>query len=165
MSYDLTLIGGRVIRVTDQQGGIVKDHKLNGDKDEVMEFGDDVIELNRIKLIEKVHDPLPDRHKEERALDYSRCRGQRSIQKEVMMLIRKKYPREWPKYFRDNEYKEKIRLWLHESSPKAWCDAKTGECSCDADYKAQKSSKTAVLDMFPGATEVEVPKPDRKDLE
>lgn len=166
MSYDLHLIGGGMIRVTDEQGEQAKHLKATGSSDELLQLDKDLIEIGRVKHIEYVYQPatnlqdlsLP-------ALPDNRCKGQHSIQKEIMILIRKKYPREWPKYFRDAEYKEKIRLWLRESSAKAWCDAKMGECACQADYVPSRASHAVVLDMFPGATEVEIVKDGRKDTD
>ena len=165
MSYDITVIGGEIIRVTDEQGEKLKYLKLNGKPSDNIELGDDLIELGRIKQIKKVADPQPIKMVLPSPQDSTRCRGKRSIQFEIMKLIKKKYPTEWPKYFRDKAYKEKLRLWLREKSEGEWCDAKAGTCVCTSDYTPDPRRLRTVLEMFPGAEILDsMPQSPRKDL-
>lgn len=82
-----------------------------------------------------------------------------------MRLIKKKYPTEWPKYIRDTNYKEKLRLWLHEKSGDEWCDAVAGTCVCTSDYVPDPDRLKTALELFPGAEVLgTLKKENRKDL-
>lgn len=158
MSYDITVVGGEIFRVTEEQGDKLKLLKLNGKPSDNVELGNDVMELGRIKHIRKVSEPqVPDTRT--KLLDDKRCRGERSIQREISKLIVKKYPTEWPTYIRDKAYKEKLRTWLHENREGEWCDYVAGTCVCGprSDFYGENDRRVdSILSMFPGAVKVPI---------
>lgn len=166
MSYEITVIGGEILTVTDEQGEKLKELRLgNIPQTRPVDIDGVVLELSRIKMIKKVYDRKPE--PVATLQPGKRCRGQKSIHFQIMKIIKAKYPTEWPKYFRDKEYKEKLRLWLHEKHGDDWCDTKASTCVCETGYVPETSAIQAVLSIFPGGVSSDtIPDPDagRRDL-
>jgi hypothetical protein len=163
MSYDITIVGGQIIRVSDEQGEALKELKRTGKPTETIELDDDMMELGRVKLIQKVFErkvPLHNLPAPEKA----RCRGKRSIQLEIMKIIKQKYPTEWPKYIRDKAYKEKLRVWLRENRKGEWCDYIAGTCVCTADFVPDPVAIKEAMSVFPNAVPIDIPEEIRGDL-
>lgn len=160
MMFDLTIRDGSHYTIDEATANALKDMR-NDPKNatQTFEVNDDQYLIRDIKYIKKSNRagvPTPSNRQLGAG---NRCRGKKSIQLEIMKLIRKKYPKDWPKYFRDREYKEKLRLWLHEKQGDDWCDSVAGTCVCTADYTPDPKVISSALSMFPGAEPVE-----RKDL-
>lgn len=58
-----------------------------------------------------------------------KCRGERSIQREIHAIIEAEYPRTWHKKVQSKKVREEIRATLRASGQQ-WCDWRENECAC-----------------------------------
>lgn len=159
---EITFKDGLIIDVELERGQKIFDLWMSGKPGLKFELDGEGYLVSDIRRIKDVHRPvIKPIEDSSRLLEASRCRGRRSIQREITKLIVRKYPNNWKTYIGDAELRNRIREYLRKKST-FWCDGNS--CVCGQDYTPDPSAYSDFLAIFPNSSLVEIPQETRKDL-
>jgi hypothetical protein len=132
MSYKIKMRDNSELIVPDQAGKALEQHWLELTKPEPIEISGDAYMSSEIRSITKSNisgDPL--KHSQLVAPKYNCVRAGTSIQVQVRNIIKAQHPKDWPKYLKDESYREKTRKSIRAKFPdKQWCDHREAEHAC-----------------------------------
>jgi hypothetical protein len=151
MSYTVTMMDKTEYFVTLEEGEAIKELWLDPKGQRIFQINDDQYLINSIKSVKKTIERIvPTVDDDHRLPEPNRCRGKNSIQREITMIIVKKYGKDWTKYAADKQLRERIRSYLRSKST-TWCDNHDNLCVCDVEFQPEKVNFAEVFNIFPGA--------------
>jgi hypothetical protein len=137
----LKLLDKIEIIITDEQAKKISNELMDNNTDNPFIFvNNQAIKKTAIAGIFKggmKESDLPNfNHKQIAPPKYNCVSAGTSIQIQVRKIILAQHPKDWPKYLKDESYREKIRKSIRAKYPnKQWCDHREGEHACVYDSK------------------------------
>lgn len=130
------------IQLTDKEAAAVE--RLIEQGKEFIKIGSTMIKRNQIAQIVPGNITKINPFSNVRALQRPQCHAQFSIQREIIMSIRRRMGHDWAKGLRDKKLKAEIYKELRSQKGIKWCDYKTGECYCSDPEKAAEQNRASI---------------------
>jgi hypothetical protein len=131
MSFKIKLRDKSEIIVPDAAGEALRDHLLSLKKPANLEIGGDMYNSSQIVAITKTN-LATGTERPQLPAGPIKNHSPNSIQLEIHRRALAQHPKDWYKYVKDKDWREKQRLSIRaEDKNRNWCDYKTGECPCE----------------------------------